>query len=148
MSLLKRIGAADAGSSAGPPGAVGLAALAPEPAAAKRPLLAPEASSTVASHQDLKTRVQNRLIAELDPRMDLANGEQVRRTVEETFASVLEQEQIVLTRVERMRLFEAISAEILGFGPIEPLLKDATVTEVMVNGPTPGLRRAAAAGSR
>lgn len=76
------------------------------------------------SFTELKSRVQNRLIAELDPRMDLTNPEEVRRTVEETFTSVLESEAIVLTRVERMRLFEAISAEILGFGPIEPLLND------------------------
>jgi pilus assembly protein CpaF len=84
---------------------------------------------------ELKARVQNRLIAELDPRMDLANAEEVRRTVEETFASVLEAEGISLPRADRVRLFEAISAEILGFGPIEPLLKDPSVTEVMVNGP-------------
>jgi len=84
---------------------------------------------------ELKARVQNRLIAELDPRMDLGNAEEVRRTVEETFASVLEAEGIALTRVERLRLFEAISAEILGYGPIEPLLKDPAVNEVMVNGP-------------
>ncbi|CAN5759146.1 hypothetical protein BH20CHL1_BH20CHL1_07540 [soil metagenome] len=75
------------------------------------------------------------MIAELDPRMDLSNAEEVRRTVEETFSSVLESEAIVLTRVERARLFEAISAEILGFGPIEPLLNDDSVSEVMVNGP-------------
>jgi pilus assembly protein CpaF len=87
------------------------------------------------SFTDLKSRVQNRLIAELDPRMDLSNAEEVRRTVEETFNSVLESEAIVLTRVERMRLFEAISAEILGFGPIEPLLNDDSVSEIMVNGP-------------
>src|SRR5215211_838316 len=87
------------------------------------------------SFNELKARVQNRLIAELDPRMDLGNAEEVRRTVEETFASVLEAEGITLTRVERLRLFEAISAEILGYGPIEPLLKDPTVNEVMVNGP-------------
>ncbi|MBX6341599.1 MAG: CpaF family protein [Thermomicrobiaceae bacterium] len=79
--------------------------------------------------------MQNRLISELDPRMDLGNQEEVRRTVEETFASVLEAENIVLTRVERMRLFEAIAAEILGYGPIEPLLKDDSVSEIMVNGP-------------
>ena len=87
------------------------------------------------SFNELKSRVQNRLIAELDPRMDLGNAEEVRRTVEETFGSVLEAEGISLTRVERLRLFEAISAEILGFGPIEPLLKDPTISEVMVNGP-------------
>src|SRR4051812_5085699 len=87
------------------------------------------------SFNEIKARVQNRLIAELDPRMDLGNADEVRRTVEETFSSVLEAEGISLTRVERLRLFEAISAEILGYGPIEPLLKDATVSEVMVNGP-------------
>ena len=87
------------------------------------------------SFTELKTRVQNRLIAELDPRMDLSNAEEVRRTIEDTFNRVLEQEQIVLTRVERLRLFEAIAAEILGFGPIEPLLKDDTISEIMINGP-------------
>jgi pilus assembly protein CpaF len=104
----------------------------PEPAAAAVPR---SRSGKSDSFGELKTRVQNRLIAELDPRMDLGNAEEVRRTVEETFASVLEAEGITLTRVERLRLFESISAEILGYGPIEPLLKDPTVNEVMVNGP-------------
>jgi pilus assembly protein CpaF len=85
--------------------------------------------------KEMKLRVQNRLIAELDPRMDLGNAEEVRRTVEETFSAVLEAEGISLTRVERLRLFEAISAEILGFGPIEPLLKEPTISEIMINGP-------------
>ncbi len=107
----------------------------------KRPATGANAPGAVAQRErndsftDLKTRVQNRLIAELDPRMDLSNAEEVRRTVEETFNRVLEQEQIVLTRVERLRLYEAIAAEILGYGPIEPLLKDDTVSEVMINGP-------------
>ena len=87
------------------------------------------------SFNEIKMRVQNRLIAELDPRMDLGNADEVRRSVEETFGAVLEAEGISLTRVERLRLFEAISAEILGFGPIEPLLKDSSVTEIMINGP-------------
>src|SRR5688500_15454381 len=95
----------------------------------------PRAAGKSDGFNELKARVQNRLIAELDPRMDLGNAEEVRRTVEETFASVLDAEGITVTRIERLRLFEAISAEILGFGPIEPLLKDAAVTEIMVNGP-------------
>src|SRR6185503_15693941 len=118
MSLLKRIGAADAATTG--PAPSGLATMAAaETATPKRSLLGPDgsAASAASSQQDLKTRVQNRLIAELDPRMDLGNAEHVRRTVEETFAQVLEQEQIVLTRVERNRLFEAIAAEILGLGP-------------------------------
>jgi pilus assembly protein CpaF len=103
----------------------------------KRPSLraSAAASSNENAFQQLKGRVQQWVIAELDPRMDLSDPDRVRRTIEETFLSVLESEGIVLGRAERHRLFEAIVAEILGYGPIEPLLKDNTVTEIMVNGP-------------
>jgi pilus assembly protein CpaF len=83
---------------------------------------------------DLKTRVQNRLLAELDPSMDVTKVGEVRRTIQELFEQVLAEEKIVLTRPERHRLFEQISAEILGFGPLQDLLEDETITEVMVNG--------------
>ncbi|HEX5504529.1 MAG TPA: CpaF family protein [Thermomicrobiales bacterium] len=117
-----------------PPGPVGTSALKRPNGAGNGPGTGPMRERND-SFNELKTRVQNRLIAELDPRMDLANAEEVRRTVEETFALVLEQEQVTLTRVERLRLFEAIAAEILGYGPIEPLLKDDSISEIMVNGP-------------
>jgi pilus assembly protein CpaF len=84
---------------------------------------------------DLKNRVQQKLIAELDPKLDLTKTDEVRRNVEEIFNEILDSENIVLTRVDRARLFEAVAAEILGFGPIEPLLKDHTINEIMVNGP-------------
>jgi len=83
----------------------------------------------------LKQRVQNKLISELDPKLDLSQADAVRRVIEDLFNSILEQEGIVLPRSERQRLFEMIAAEILGYGPIEPLLKDETISEVMVNGP-------------
>lgn len=101
----------------------------------RRPSLSSPTSAGTESLAELKSRIQNRLIAELDPRMDFSNPDEVRRTVEETFLAVLESENITLSRVERVRLFEAIAAEILGYGPIEPLLKDDTITEIMVNGP-------------
>ena len=85
--------------------------------------------------RDLKTRVQNRLISELDPKMDLSDTAQVRRTIEELFNNILEQEDAILTRAERQRLFEQVAAEILGLGPLEPLLKDESISEIMVNGP-------------
>jgi pilus assembly protein CpaF len=84
---------------------------------------------------DLKTRVQNKLLAELDPSMDVSQTVEVRRTIEELYENILAEERIVLSRPERRRLFEQIVAEILGLGPLEPLLADETITEVMVNGP-------------
>ena len=46
--------------------------------------------------QDLKNRVQNRLLAELDPEMDLSNTDEVRRIIEELFDKILAEEGIVL----------------------------------------------------
>ena len=87
------------------------------------------------AYRDLKTRVQNRLVAELDPSMDVSQTEEVRQTIREMYDTILEEERIVLSRVERERLFEQIVAEILGLGPLEPLLADESITEIMVNGP-------------
>jgi len=126
MSLLKRIEGVKPKPGAASPSSSGGTGL-----AFKRPVLAPARDT----YFDLKSRVQNRLIAELDPKMDLSQTDQVRRTIQEMFDSILEQENLTLSRTERYRLFEQIVAEILGLGPIEPLLKDETITEIMVNGP-------------
>jgi pilus assembly protein CpaF len=86
------------------------------------------------TYSDLKTRVQNRLLAELDPTMDVTRVGEVRNTIQDLYEQVLAEENIVLTRQERHRLFEQIAAEILGLGPLQPLLEDGEITEVMVNG--------------
>jgi pilus assembly protein CpaF len=83
---------------------------------------------------DIKTRVQNQLIAEMDPKMDMSRTDEVRGQIEELFDQILTEENLMLSRAERQRLFESIVAEILGYGPIEPLLGDDTITEIMVNG--------------
>jgi pilus assembly protein CpaF len=85
-------------------------------------------------YHDLKSMVQNKLLAELDPSMDVSQTAEVRRTIEELFENILNESNIVLSRPERRRLFEQIVAEILGLGPIEPLLADSSITEIMVNG--------------
>jgi pilus assembly protein CpaF len=87
------------------------------------------------AYVDLKNRVQNRLIAELDPAMDVSRTEEVRGTIKEMYDSILQEESIILGRRERDALFEQIVAEILGLGPLEPLLADESISEVMVNGP-------------
>ncbi|MEJ2486385.1 MAG: CpaF family protein [Anaerolineales bacterium] len=86
------------------------------------------------TYLDLKTRVQNRLLAELDPAMDVTKVGEVRKTIQGLFEQILVEESIVLSRQEKHRLFEQIVAEIIGFGPLQPMLEDDSVTEVMVNG--------------
>jgi len=84
---------------------------------------------------DLKARVQNKLLAELDPSMDISRTAEVRQAIEDLYENILAEEAIVLSRTERKRLFDQIVSEILGLGPLEPLLQDESITEVMVNGP-------------
>ncbi|MCL4367789.1 MAG: CpaF family protein [Actinobacteria bacterium] len=137
MGLLKRIEGYSApmpepvAPSAGPP--------IPPPPAPEAPPRRPNPPSGTDSgrsiSRDLKARVQVKVIAELDPKSDLSNDAQVRHSIQLLFDQVIEQEGIVLTRIERQRLFEEVYAEIRGFGPIEPLLQDSTVSEIMVNGP-------------
>lgn len=129
MSLLKRIGAT--------PGATGQLPGTPATPAAPARLGAPPAQRREEENSiiELRQRVQQRLINELDPRLDLSNVARVRQQVEEIFNTILDSENIVLSRSERARLFESIAADILGFGPLQELLNDPEISEIMVNGP-------------
>lgn len=145
MSLLKRIEKgqtpqASQPSQLGPASKSGASAPATPPEPSKlaemrmrRPAMA--AAPARDAYLDLKSRVQNKLLAEMDPSMDVTKTDEVRSAIEELFDSVLSEENIILSRVERTRLFEQIVAEILGFGPLEPFIADEAVTEIMVNGP-------------
>jgi len=62
------------------------------------------------------------------------NPEQFRLMIEESFNQVLEDENILYNHDTRAQMFEWVVAEIAGYGPIEPLLNDPDITEVMVNG--------------
>ncbi len=136
MSLLKRIeqgqGNSTEQSSGTPPTSGGDASRLSSLQA--RRVSAPSAAPQAGTYFDLKTRVQNRLLAELDPSMDITKTDDVRKTIQTLYEQILSEENIVLSRPERARLFEQISAEILGLGPLQPLLEDESVTEIMVNG--------------
>ncbi len=132
MSLLSKIEKeaqrpAPSGAAPAPPGTTRL-----QPARARPTAISSETRGDPIT--GLKLRVQNKLLAELDPSMDVSQTAEVRKTIEDLFESILTEEKIVLSRPERRRLFEQIVAEILGLGPLEPLLADETITEIMVNG--------------
>ncbi|MBN1666386.1 MAG: CpaF family protein [Anaerolineales bacterium] len=129
MSLLKRI---EQGQGEGSQGDSGNASRLGSMQA--RRVAPPGVSSQRDTYSDLKTRVQNRLLAELDPSIDISQVGVVRGTIRDLFEQILTEENIVLSRQEKHRLFEQIAAEILGFGPLQNLLEDETITEVMVNG--------------
>ena len=136
MSLLRRIQGNQSSPAAAPspePARPGPAPEPPPPSAPRRPL--PTTTGLRDAYADLKSRIQNKLLAELEPTLDLSRTEELRAMIEEKFDAVLAEDHIVLSRLERQRLFEQIVAEILGYGPLQPLLQDDTITEIMVNGP-------------
>ena len=59
----------------------------------------------------------------------------LRTKVEGIVDRVINAKGFVVTRVERERLVEELVGEVSGLGPLEPLLADQTITEIMVNGP-------------
>lgn len=85
---------------------------------------------------DIKERVQRRLLEDLGPgeTFDMTRSEDLRTRIDELFNQILMEENIVLARNERRRLHEQIVAELLGYGPIEPLLDDPEITEIMTVG--------------
>ena len=139
MSLLKRIGQTSQQSPASPgatPPAQGGGDQGSKLAELRmRRTEAPAGQTQVKdTYFDLKTRVQNKLLQQLDPSMDVTRTAEVRKTIEDLYETILNEENLVLSRAEKKRLFDQIVAEILGFGPLEALLQDETITEIMVNG--------------
>jgi pilus assembly protein CpaF len=86
------------------------------------------------AYADLKSRIQQKLIAELDPSLDISQTAELRETIQELFETMLHEEQIALSRNEKRELFEQIVAEILGYGPLEQYLGADGIQEIMVNG--------------
>ena len=80
-------------------------------------------------------RVQRRLLSELSPTVSADNVDEINRALERIFAETLAEEAMPLSRAERNELYDQIVASILGLGPLERLLRDETVTEIMINGP-------------
>jgi pilus assembly protein CpaF len=82
----------------------------------------------------VRVSLQEQVITAFDSLLDIANDE-LNRRIEAILDRVLGAESFALTRDERLGLVQDMIHELTGFGPIEPLLNDDTVTEVMVNGP-------------
>lgn len=113
------------------------------PLLASQRLVAREAGGAVAPGggdrrlDGLRQRVHRRVVEVLGPRLSdpaLAVGE-LRRQVVTELASALEEEDLPLTAEEESALATEVCADVFGFGPIDHLLADDAVTEVMCNGP-------------
>jgi pilus assembly protein CpaF len=84
---------------------------------------------------DLKNRIHLALVSELGPRLfDVGDSDAVRTRVQSEIDDQLRQES-ALSRDDRERLAGEIADDIFGYGPLERLLSDPSISEIMVNGP-------------
>ncbi|MDQ3813202.1 MAG: CpaF family protein [Armatimonadota bacterium] len=90
----------------------------------------------VQPYAQLRERIQQKLVQDLDRSVLAASDPDVLRgQIEEMINRVIQEERIAMSRSERASLIVELQHEIIGLGPLEPLLNDPEVDEIMVNGP-------------
>ncbi|MBE2238349.1 MAG: CpaF family protein [Caldilineaceae bacterium] len=94
-----------------------------------------ERASGNAAYIQLRDRVQQRLLAEINPSAARGDSTEVRQAVERLFNETLAEYGLPMSRLERTDIFEQLLADLLGLGPLEALLADDLITEILVNGP-------------
>ncbi|NJN19293.1 MAG: CpaF family protein [Oscillochloris sp.] len=85
--------------------------------------------------RELIAKVQSRLVSEPEPANARREPDYWPRRISSLVAEQLDADGRVVSERERNRLARYAQAELLGLGPLEPLLADETITEIMVNGP-------------
>ena len=89
-----------------------------------------------AEFENLKRRIHSKLVEKLDlSRVGELEGEVLRREIRLVVEHLCDTEDTLLNRSERERLVEEVLDETFGLGPMELLLKDPSISEIMVNGP-------------
>jgi pilus assembly protein CpaF len=91
-------------------------------------------STAVDPYAELKTRVHHACIAKLGPQLfTTETTEELHEQVHHAVTEQLALDRTPLTREERRRIVRELTDDILGYGPLEPLLRDDEITEVMCN---------------
>lgn len=100
----------------------------------------PNATSE-SSYQELKLKIHRKIMSKMseDEQEALSGSKltpfEIQEIVSDYCNRALDEESIIVSRGERLQIIEDVCDEILGLGPIEPLLKDETISEIMINGP-------------
>src|SRR5579872_5413106 len=88
------------------------------------------------SFEELKRLIHGKLVDKLDlSRVSDLDGDTLRREIRLVVERLCDTENPLLNRMERERLIDEVLDETFGFGPLEALLKDPTISDILVNGP-------------
>ncbi len=89
-----------------------------------------------AEFDNLKRRIHGKLVDKLDlTRVGELEGDILRREIRLVVEHLCDSEDTLLNRSERERLVDEVLDETFGLGPLELLLKDATISDILINGP-------------
>ncbi|MBO9341990.1 MAG: CpaF family protein [Roseiflexus sp.] len=139
MSLLKRIGGSQPQSTE-PSTAVsaptGAPASAPDNAATPRATVTSSGGDVSQQRMlELSLWIVDRILSSLGNQQELKRSPEMERQLQEKFTLAYRQSGVNLTDEQTRQLYDMVMDELFGFGPIEPLLRDDSISEVMVNGP-------------
>src|SRR6202051_2213602 len=88
------------------------------------------------SFEELKRLIHSKLVDKLDlSRVSDLEGDTLRREIRLVVERLCDTENPLLNRMERERLIDEVLDETFGFGPLEMLLKDPTISDILINGP-------------
>lgn len=108
----------------------------PEPSRASVATTAPAASRMGDRMFELKSEIHQKLIGVLNlDRVASLPKERVRAEIGRVVERLLEEERVPMTAAEQNKIVEEVLDEVLGLGPLEPLLKEASISDILVNGP-------------
>jgi pilus assembly protein CpaF len=87
-------------------------------------------------HQELKFSIHRKLLDRINlPALSAMGGERMRIEVRGAVAKLIEEERSPLSLVEKDRIIEEVLDEVFGLGPLEPLLEDPTISDILVSTP-------------
>jgi len=94
------------------------------------------AESKESSFEQLKQRIHGKLVDKLDlSKVGELEGDVLRREIRLVVEHLCDSEDTLLNRNERERLIDEVLDETFGLGPLEVLLKDASISDILINGP-------------
>ena len=100
-----------------------------------QPFRTPE-QTKAEEYEQTKRRIHSKLVDKLDlSRIGDMKGEVLRREIRLVVEHLCDAENTLLNRAERDRIIEEVLDETFGLGPLELLLKDSTISDILINGP-------------
>src|SRR4051794_31219141 len=91
-------------------------------------------ASDAAAWEESKRKVRDHVLIDVAPRISGKTGDELAEEVRAAVDKALRREDVRVSPLERRSFVEDVIRDILGYGPLDPLLADPTITEIMCNG--------------